>query len=96
MNKVNISLQLLPSSDNIDAYDIIDYAIGLIAESGIKYKVCPFETVMEGDYDEIMQLIRKIHEKSLEYGAVNILSHIKVHIIKDKDVLIKDKTGKYE
>ena len=95
-HKVNISLQLLPGSKTKDTYEIIDRAIEIIAASGIHYRVCPFETVMEGDYEEIMQLISKIHTECMEYGAENILSFIKVQISKDKDVLISDKTGKYD
>jgi uncharacterized protein YqgV (UPF0045/DUF77 family) len=59
---VNISLQILPSSTNKHPYDIVDKAIEVIKASGLTHKVCPFETVMEGPYDEIMETIKQVHK----------------------------------
>ena len=45
MNKtVNIALQILPSSKTINPYKLVDKAIEVIANSGLKYRVTPFET----------------------------------------------------
>lgn len=93
---VNISLQILPASLRKDAYSIVDKAIEVIDNSGLKYTVCPFETVMEGDYDEIMNVIKKVHETCLDYGADSIFSNIKMQIKSGSDVLIEDKMKKYE
>jgi uncharacterized protein (TIGR00106 family) len=93
--QVNISLQILPSSKSKHPYDIVDKAIEVIRLSGIKYKVCPFETVMEGDYDTIMEIIKKVQTTCLEFGAENCFSYIKIQLDKNKDVTIEDKTGKY-
>ena len=93
---VNISLQILPSSDTKHPYDIVDKAIEIIAASGLKYKVCPFETVMEGEYDHIMLVIKKVQEECLKFGANSIFSNIKMQINGKADVTIEDKIGKYE
>ncbi len=95
-NIVNISLQILPSSESKHPYTIVDEAIETIQNSGLKYKVCPFETVMEGDYDKIMQTIKQVLDGALENGATGIFSNIKIQIKKDEDVRINDKIGKYE
>lgn len=94
-NLVNISLQILPNSKNKDSYDIVDQAIAVIEQSGLKYTVCPFETVMEGDYDKIMSVIKEVNLKCLEYGADSIFANIKMQIRKNSDVLIEDKMEKY-
>jgi uncharacterized protein (TIGR00106 family) len=94
--QVNVALQILPTSKSKHPYDIVDKAIEIIKLSGIKYRVCPFETVMEGDYDTIMSIIRQIHTICLEFGADSCLSYIKIQIDKNKDVTIEDKTGKYD
>jgi len=96
MHKVNISLQLLPWSATKHPYDIVDKAIEVIRNSGLKYRVTPFETVMEGDYDKIMEVIRTIQEESFKAGAENLLSFIKIQAARDRDVTIEDKTGKYD
>jgi uncharacterized protein YqgV (UPF0045/DUF77 family) len=93
---VNISLQILPTSDTKHPYDIVDKAIEIIASSGLKYKVCPFETVMEGDYDQIMTVIKKVQEECLLFGASSIFSYIKIQLNGKANVTIEDKIGKYE
>ena len=94
--QVNVALQILPSSKSKHPYDIVDKAIEIIRLSGIKYRVCPFETVMEGDYDKIMDIIRKVHTICLESGADRCLSFIRIQIDKEKDITIEDKTRKYD
>ncbi|NLD46469.1 MAG: thiamine-binding protein [Clostridiaceae bacterium] len=96
MHKVNISLQLLPWSAAKHPYDIVDKAIDIIRKSGIKFRVTPFETVMEGDYDIIMGVIKNIQEECLKYGADNLLSFVKIQVSRDHDITIEDKTGKYD
>lgn len=96
MNKtVNIALQVLPNSTTIHSYTLVDKAIEVIAASGIKYKVTPFETVMEGTYDEIMEVIKKAQQACYEAGADSIMTYIKIQSSFD-DVRIEDKMHKYE
>ena len=57
-NTVNIALQILPTSKTVHPYSIVDAAIAVIAASGLKYRVTPFETVMEGSYDRIMEVVK--------------------------------------
>ncbi len=95
-NQVNISLQILPTSESKHPYDIVDKAIEIIASSGLKYKVCPFETVIEGPYDKIMDIVKKVHITCFKYGADTIFANLKMQLNKHSDVFIDDKTGKYE
>jgi uncharacterized protein YqgV (UPF0045/DUF77 family) len=95
-HKVNISLQILPTSSSVAPYDIVDKAIEIIASSGLIYKVCPFETVMEGEYDKIMETIKKVHVACLIEGSESIFANVKMQIRRESDVTIADKIGKYE
>ena len=55
MPRVNVSIQVIPRvTGDQDIYDIVDEAIGVIQQSGVKYEVGPMETTMEGEYDELM------------------------------------------
>lgn len=93
---INASLQVLPSSDTKHPYSIVDEAIKIIQQSGLKYQVCPFETVLEGDYDTVMATIKKAQEACLLAGAKSMLSYIKVQISAERDIAIEDKTAKYQ
>jgi uncharacterized protein YqgV (UPF0045/DUF77 family) len=95
-HQVNVALQVLPTSGTKHPYAIVDRAIEIIHASGVKYRVCPFETVMEGDYDTIMEVVRKIQLECLDFGAESMISNLKIQISRDEDVRMEDKTGKYE
>jgi uncharacterized protein YqgV (UPF0045/DUF77 family) len=96
MNKtVNIALQILPSSSTIHPYTLVDKAIEVIAASGLRYKVTPFETVMEGSYETIMEVVKQAQEACYEAGAESLMTYIKIQSSR-KDVSIDDKMGKYE
>ncbi len=95
LHEVNVAVQVLPSSSTKHPYTIIDRAIELIQNSGLKYRVCPFETVLEGDYDQIIDLIKKIQLECIDYGAEKLITFVKIEINRDSDVTIEDKTTKY-
>lgn len=92
---VNIALQILPSSKTIHPYSLVDKAIEVIAASGLRYKVTPFETVMEGTYDEIMAVVKKAQEACYAAGADSLMTYVKIQT-STGNVAIEDKMEKYE
>ncbi len=92
---VNIALQVLPTSTTVHPYLLVDKAIEVIKKSGLRYKVTPFETVMEGSYDEIMEVVKLAQEACYEAGAETMMTYIKIQSSR-KDVSIDDKMEKYE
>src|SRR5690606_37494902 len=96
MPQVNIAFQILPvSADKSEMYAWVDEAIKVIQQSGLKYEVCPFETVLEGPYEAVMAVIEKAQEACFAAGATDLLAYVKIQRSKYKDVFIADKTGKY-
>ena len=94
-NTVNLALQILPTSKTIHPYLIVDKAIEVIAVSGLRYKVTPFETVMEGSYEDIMNVVKLAQEACYKAGADSLMTYIKIQS-STKDVSIDDKMEKYE
>lgn len=95
-HKINLALQILPSVPSEQVYSVVDEAIAVIHASGLKYRVCPFETVIEGTYEETMEVVRKAQEVCFKAGASQLLVYIKMQIKNDMDVHIEDKTAKYD
>jgi len=93
---INAAIQVLPGESMKKAYEIIDHAIDIIAGSGLKYRVCPFETVVEGSFNEIYKLLREIRDASYKAGAEDLIINLKLQMGKNKDILIDDKMSKYE
>ena len=94
--KVNMSLQVIPLGSDLHPYDIVDDAIKVIQASGIAYEVGPFETVMEGDYETLMRVIRDAQEACFGSGATTVLSHIKIEWHQNRSASIDEKVRKYK
>jgi uncharacterized protein YqgV (UPF0045/DUF77 family) len=92
---VNVAIQVLPSSKTTHPYDIVDKAIEVIHDSGLTYKVCPFETVVEGKLDEILALVNKLHITCYDAGTESMMMYMKIQSNKENDVFIEDKMKKY-
>lgn len=96
-HNVNLAIQILPlQMDKSAAYKAIDAAIEKVQASGLKYVVCPFETVIEGPYDEVMALMNEMQDATYCAGAKELLINMKLHRSVEKDMAIDDKTGKYQ
>jgi uncharacterized protein (TIGR00106 family) len=93
---INLAIQVLPRSTSKSTYDLVDVAIEMIQKSGLKFRVCPFETVIEGHYDEVMELVKNIHRAVYDRGAEEMITNIKIQTCKNQDVFIEDKMNKYE
>ncbi|WP_430816820.1 thiamine-binding protein [Carboxylicivirga sp. RSCT41] len=93
---VNVAIQVLPMSDKYEMYDMVDEAIALIQNSGLKYRITPFETVVEGEYTEVMNLVQRVQAACYASGAEKLLCNLKIQSHSTNDVQIEDKVGKYE
>lgn len=92
---INMGLQVLPSGDQKGTFELVDVAIEIIEESGVSYRVCPLETVMEGDYDTLMGVVKKVHQAVFAAGADKMMTYIKIESYADKGASIEEKMEKY-
>lgn len=94
--KINLAIQVLPQSDTRHPYSIVDKAIEAIQKSGLKYMVSPFETVVEGTWDEVMALVKEVHETCYANDTTKMMTYIKIQTQNNEDVTIADKMEKYQ
>ncbi|HEY2420453.1 MAG TPA: thiamine-binding protein [Neobacillus sp.] len=74
-----ISIQIIPKTKNGEnVIPYVDEAIRVIQESGVKFEVHPLETTMEGDLQQLLQVITKMNDRMIEIGSSNVISQIKV------------------
>lgn len=74
-----ISIQIIPKTKNGESViPYVDEAIRVIQESGVKYEVHPLETTMEGDLQQLLQVITKMNERMIEIGSSNVISQVKI------------------
>jgi uncharacterized protein YqgV (UPF0045/DUF77 family) len=92
--QINAAIQLLPLSTVENRYDIVDNAILIIQQSGLHFKVCPFETVVEGNSQSVYQLIEKIQSEILRNGCDELILNVKIHAA-NRDLSFNEKLAKY-
>ncbi len=91
----NASLQIVPVVNDKHPYEWVDEAIGVIKNSGIKYEVDSFATVIEGTYDEIMEVINEVNEYLLAHNCAEWICNIQLQIRSKEDITGYEKTRKY-
>ena len=95
MTKVNVAFQVLPKSNEGNTYELVDRAIEVVQESGVKYEVGPMETVMEGDLNELLEIVKQAQDACVEAGAYEVMTFIKIHYRPNGEVTIDEKIHKY-
>jgi uncharacterized protein YqgV (UPF0045/DUF77 family) len=93
-NQVHVAIQIVPISKD-HPYPIIDKAIEVIKRSGVDFRVGAMETVMQGSYRELMDIVEKAQDACLNGGADEVVVTLKVHAKKDGDVSWEEKLEKY-
>lgn len=91
---VNVSIQVLPKVPDKDTYSVVDLAINVIKESGVKHLVGPMETTMEGDLDQLLEIVKEVQDVCIEAGAERVMTIVKIDYHPD-GVLMDDKISKY-
>lgn len=91
---VNVSLQILPTVKEDRIYEVVDKVIEYIHSRGVKYEVGPMETTMEGEFDDLLDIVKEVQEICVKEGANRVLSVVKIDY-KPKGVTMDEKVGKY-
>ncbi len=62
----------------------------------LKYELTAMGTIIEGDLDQILTLIRRLHEVPFREGAVRVSTSIKIDDRRDKSSSIEQKIKSVE
>lgn len=80
MTNALLSIQVIPSPpDNEDVIPLVDRAIAIIADSGVKFRVGPLETTMEGELSQLLDIVRKVSDEMIELGCPSVISQVKIY-----------------
>jgi len=83
---INASIQIVPVVTDKHPYEWVDEAIAVIQRSGINYEVTPFATVLEGTYDQVMNVIHAVNEYLYGRGCEEWISNLQIQI-RSRDIL---------
>jgi uncharacterized protein (TIGR00106 family) len=60
-------------------------------EKGIKYELTAMGTIIEGDLDRILAVVRKMHEQVFGEGVARVVTTVKIDERRDKTQSMKQK-----
>ncbi|MBP5212417.1 MAG: thiamine-binding protein [Pyramidobacter sp.] len=93
----SVAIQILPQQvDREKMLECVDAVIQYIASCGVQYSVGAFETVLEGDFEVLMEIVRACFRICVAAGAPGALGFVKVNYCPDGVITIEEKTEKYQ
>ena len=93
--EASIALQVLPLSQGIDRIAVIDQVIAYLQAQAVTMVVTPFETVLEGEFEELMRILKEALEALEVAGqeADNVFANVKINV--GEILSIDEKLEKY-
>jgi uncharacterized protein (TIGR00106 family) len=73
---------------------VSDYVAGAVAElqlSGLSFQLTPMGTIIEGSLEDVLAVIRKMHETPFARGAQRVYTTIKLDDRRDRAVQMGEK-----
>ena len=92
MGKVIAEISILPLGTGTPSVsEYVKEAIRTIESRGIPYRVCPMGTVVEGELDEVLELLKDVHEIPFLMGAKRVVTRIVIDERRDKSASMEQK-----
>lgn len=92
----SIAIQVLPKgADTKETLRIVDMVIAYIKGYGLHTEVGPFETTVEGDYEQLMEIVKGCALICVEAGAPSVMSFVKINYAPSGLLGMEEKTAKH-
>lgn len=96
MAQALLSIQILPKvKPGEEVIPYVDRAIEIIKASGVTYRVGPLETTMEGELDQLIDIVKQMNAAMFEKGSPSVMSHIKLVVDGQEGASIARQLQKY-
>ena len=88
----SVAIQVLPKvNSDEEVIRIVDEVIAYIKSTGLNYFVGPCETSIEGEYDELMDIVKECQKIAVRAGAKSVSAYVKINYRPEGDVLTIEK-----
>lgn len=93
----SVAIQVLPGvQGDKEVVRIVDEVIAYIKSTGLNCYVGPFETTIEGDYDQLMDIVKECQHIAIKAGCESVSAYVKIAYRPEGDVLsIDEKVTKH-
>ncbi|MDR2712702.1 MAG: thiamine-binding protein [Clostridiales bacterium] len=92
-----VAIQVLPQgvSGREEVKGVVDKVIAYLYSTGLSVFVGPFETTVEGDFDHLMEVVKKAQIIAVEAGCTGLLTYLKISYDPAGVWTTQEKIGKY-
>ena len=88
----SVGIQVVPKvTSDEEVIRIVDAVLAYIQSTGLNYFVGPLETSIEGDFDELMAVVKECQIVAAKAGAKSVSSYVKINYRPEGDVLTIEK-----
>lgn len=88
----SVAIQVLPNVlEDEEVVKIVDEVIAYIKSTGLTCYVGPFETTIEGDYEELMEIVKQCQYITIKAGCNQVNTYVKISYKDEGDVMSIDK-----
>ena len=93
MSHVIVEISFVPLGVGTSLSKYVAESLRLIRESGLPHEFHSMGTNVEGEWDEVMSLIRRCQDRLFEMGAPRVTTSLKVSERRDKAYHMADKVS---
>jgi uncharacterized protein YqgV (UPF0045/DUF77 family) len=87
----NVAIQVLPNvGTDEEVVRIVDEVIDYIKSTGLNYYVGPSETSIEGEYEELMEIVKNCQYIAIKAGCPKVAAYVKISYAPEGGVLTID------
>ncbi|MEG2789445.1 MAG: MTH1187 family thiamine-binding protein [Romboutsia sp.] len=69
---------LRPYKGEEEMYKVVDKCIEIIQSSGLKYEIGANSTTIEGNFDDVFEIVKKVHKLPFELGCERVITTVRV------------------
>lgn len=93
----SVAIQVLPNvTEDEEVIRIVDECIAYIKSFGLSTYVGPFETTIEGEYDQLMEIVAGCQKIAVQAGCDQVSAYVKIVYKPEGEVLtIEKKVSKH-
>lgn len=88
-------VSIVPIGKGVSVSEYVAESVKIIDASGLDYRINPMATVILGDYDEVMTVMRRCHMKMMELSQ-RVITSIKIDDRKDEKATLDSKIESVE
>jgi uncharacterized protein (TIGR00106 family) len=90
-----VEFSIVPIGKGESLSPLVARVLKIVAESGVNYRANPMGTVLEGSWDEVMEVVKKCHDEAMKEGG-RVVTSIKIDDRKGVERRIEEKLASVE